>query len=83
MDEQKVSELAQAMGVSVADLRGFLAALSIWMRKGYSLEESIQRHMSQMTRFVNRSADLARDADIRAAVANSVWDAHNPTGVAA
>ena len=66
--------LAAEMNISVADLGSFVAGLQIWFDKGYTLEQSIERHMAQMNRFAanctNRALrDLTIDLydDLRAA----------------
>ncbi len=57
--EKQIEVLAAQMGVSVGDLEGFLAALAVWMAKGYSLEAAIEKHMAQMHRIANHAIPLA------------------------
>ncbi len=35
------------------------------MDKGYSMEESIQKNLAQMVRFVNNSVKLSKDENMR------------------
>lgn len=51
--DASVANLAAQMGVTVADLSGFIAALRVWMAKGYTMEQAIEKHMAQMGRIVN------------------------------
>ena len=55
--ETKIAELAAEMGVTVGDLTGFAACLSLWVAKGYTLEQAIAKHMDQMNRFANNGAE--------------------------
>lgn len=57
---QKIEALAAEMNVSTADLMGFIAGLSVWINKGYSVDQAIERHMAQMTRFVNNAVPASQ-----------------------
>ena len=54
-----IEQLAAEMGVSTRDVCGFVACLSVWVRKGYTFEQAIERHMAQMTRLANNSLNPA------------------------
>ena len=71
----KIEALAAEMGVTVADVEGFVVGLSVWVNKGYSLVDAIAKHSDQMARFVNHGTALVRDQDARNAIAGSFWDA--------
>lgn len=71
----KIEALAAEMGVTVADVEGFVVGLSVWVNKGYSLVDAIRKHSEQMARFVNHGAELVRSQDARNAIAGSFWDA--------
>ena len=62
---EKIESLAKEMNVTENDLIGFLSAIKIWMDKGYSMEESIQKNLAQMVRFVNNSVKLSKDENMR------------------
>ena len=61
----KIELLAKEMNVTENDLIGFLLAIKIWMDKGYTMEESIQKNLAQMVRFVNDSVKLSKDENMR------------------
>lgn len=61
----KIESLAKEMNVTENDLIGFLSAIKIWMDKGYSIEESIQKNLAQMVRLVNNSVKLSKDESMR------------------
>ena len=61
----KIESLAKEMNVTENDLIGFLSAIKIWMDKGYSMEEAIQKNIAQMVRFVNNSVKLSKDENMR------------------
>ena len=42
----KIESLAKEMNVTENDLIGFLSAIKIWMDKGYSMEEAIQKNLA-------------------------------------
>ena len=54
-----MEELAKTMGVSVSDAQGFVDCLRVWIDKGFSLDEAIERHQAQMVRMVNNAVTLA------------------------
>lgn len=45
-----IQELAIEMNQSEADVISFVNCLKVWTSKGYSIEESISKHMGQMER---------------------------------
>jgi hypothetical protein len=51
-----IADLAKMMNVTEADVAGFVACLRVWLAKGYTFDQAIERHMAQMHRFVNRDA---------------------------
>lgn len=61
----KIESLAKEMKVTENDLIGFLSAIKIWMDKGYSMEEAIQKNLAQMVRLVNNSVKLSKDENMR------------------
>lgn len=61
----KIESLAKEMNVTENDLIGFLSSIKIWMDKGYSMEEAIQKNLSQMVRLVNNSVKLSKDENMR------------------
>ena len=61
----KIESLAKEMNVTENDLIGFLSAIKIWMDKGYSMEEAIQKNLAQMARLVNNSVKLSKDENMR------------------
>ena len=54
-----IEQLAAEMNVTEGDVRGFVACLSMWMSKGYSFEQAIERHMAQMARLANNATNPA------------------------
>lgn len=67
------ADLARDCGVTEADAAGFVEALRVWMRKGYTLDQSLILHMNQMRRMAGKAADLARDPEVRAAVVEMIY----------
>lgn len=61
----KIESLAKEMNVTENDLIGFLSSIKIWMDKGYSMEEAIQKNLAQMVRLVNNSVKLSKDENMR------------------
>ena len=61
----KIESLAKEMNVTENDLIGFLSVIKIWMDKGYSMEEAIQKNLAQMVRLVNNSVKLSKDENMR------------------
>ncbi len=56
-----ISELAAEMNVTEADVRGFISALKVWISKGYTFEEAVQKHMNQMNRLAKHADFVASD----------------------
>ena len=71
----EIKELAALMNVSDADCSSFVNCLRVWIGKGYSLEQAIERHMQQMRNLVNAAPDIAKHTEVRVAAADAVWDA--------
>ena len=61
----KIESLAKEMNVTENDLIGFLSAIKIWMDKGYSMDEAIQKNLAQMVMFVNNGVKLSKDENMR------------------
>lgn len=53
-------ELAKLMGVTEGDVKAFVACLSVWTAKGYTLEQAIEKHMAQMERLAGNALKLPR-----------------------
>lgn len=70
----KIANLAKEMNVSENDLIGFLSAIKIWLDKGYSLENAIEKNMLQMNRLVNNCVKLSNDNDMQQMAINSFYD---------
>lgn len=63
----KVEALAKHMGVTTADLAGFIECLRVWIAKGYTMEQAVELHMVQMNRLANNSTHPAlRDIVVEA-----------------
>ena len=56
----QVAELAALMGQKESDVQAFVDCLRIWINKGYSFEEAIERHMAQMNRMAERATEFPR-----------------------
>ena len=69
----KIESLAKEMNVTENDLIGFLSAIKIWMDKGYSMEEAIQKNLAQMVRLVNNSVKLSKDENMRELVIGAFY----------
>lgn len=48
------AELAQLMNVSEDDLDAFLAGLSVWVAKGFGIEQAIEKHMQTLRTMLDR-----------------------------
>jgi|GEM_PF-4509353 len=71
--ETQIDHLAAETRVSSADAKAFVACLQVWIAKGYSLEQAIERHMAQMARLVAHCEQLCK-RQARAALAGAMWD---------
>jgi hypothetical protein len=60
------NELAKLMGQKETDVVAFVECLKVWIAKGYTVEQSISKHMDQMTRLVNNSVNLPKELAISA-----------------
>lgn len=58
--DMTITELSKLMNQPESDVLSFVECLRVWMEKGYSIEESIKRHMAQMTRFAENSLKLPK-----------------------
>lgn len=75
------AELAQAMGVSEKDATAFVECLRVWVAKGYSVEQAIEKHMQQMRRMVNEAYEAISNpcktekaGDMKRAAADLLWE---------
>ena len=57
-----VATLAVEMGVTASDLNAFVECLRVWIAKGYTLEQAIERHMAQMNRLAANCHKLPKQA---------------------
>lgn len=53
-------ELAKLMGVTETDVTAFVACLSVWTAKGYTLEQAIEKHIAQMERLASNALKLPK-----------------------
>ncbi|WP_262027615.1 hypothetical protein [Microvirga sp. Mcv34] len=60
----KIAELASLMGVSEADVRGFVAGLSVWIEKGFTFEEAIEKNLAVMTGLANNAVEISKRKEI-------------------
>lgn len=58
--------LAAEMGVTEGDLKGFIDCLSLWMAKGFSFEQAVEKHMAQMTRLAENADKLPKSIAVSA-----------------
>ena len=56
-----IAELAKEMGVTEADVSGFVECLRYWMNKGLTFEQAIEKHMRAMVRMVNNTTSKRID----------------------
>lgn len=56
-----IEHLAQTMNQPVKDVAAFIACLKVWTDKGYSVEQAIEKHMAQMSRFIDHAVRLSRE----------------------
>lgn len=56
-----LTDLATLMGVSQKDTGALVACLRVWINRGLTLEESIDRHMSVMRGLVARSDQIPKE----------------------
>lgn len=68
-----IADLARDCEVSEADAAAFVECLRVWTAKGWNIEAAIRRHMAQMTRLAEKSAELSRDPEIKAAVVDMFY----------
>lgn len=60
----KIAELAALMNVTEADVSGFVAALSVWIAKGYSFEQAIAKNMEVMIGLANNAVEISKRKEI-------------------
>lgn len=53
-------ELAKMMGVTEGDVIGFLAALNVWIQKGYSFEAAIAKNLETMELLASRCLTIPK-----------------------
>lgn len=68
-----ITDLAKLMNVTEADAAGFVAALRVWINKGYSLEDAIAAHMAVMTGSLNHAIEFANSDAGRAFAADAFF----------
>ena len=61
-----IQTLAADMNVKPADVAAFLKCLGVWMAKGYSMEEAIEKHMAQMVRLASKSDQFPKSLAVEA-----------------
>lgn len=54
----ELQKLAKEMNVTENDLSGFVSCLRVWIAKGYTIEQAIEKHMAQMTRLAEHSGKM-------------------------
>lgn len=54
------NKLAKLMGVTAADVAGFVDALRLQIAKGKTIEQAIEAHMKIMTAIVNNSVKFSQ-----------------------
>ena len=67
-----LNELAKMLGQSETDTAGFIAGLSVWVQKGYSIEAAISKHMETMTRLANNAVKFSQTLSKDAAFVNGL-----------
>lgn len=70
-----IQDLAALMGQSESDVAGFVEGVRVWTNRGYSLERAIEKHMQQMTRFVNNAVELSQLPAMRQAAVDCFFPA--------
>lgn len=70
-----LTELAKSLGQSETDVAGFLAGLSVWVQKGYSIEAAIAKHMEVMTHLANNACKVSRVLSKDESFVGGVYDA--------
>jgi hypothetical protein len=61
-----IKELAETMGQSDKDVAAFVECLRVWISKGYTIEQAIEKHMQQMTRIASNAASMPRAVAVQA-----------------
>ena len=61
-----IQELAKLMEQKESDVKSFVECLKVWTSKGLTLEQAIEKHMSQMTRLAERSNKISKKVVIEA-----------------
>ena len=59
-----ITDLAKEMNVSENDVVAFVECLKVWIAKGYSIEQAIEKHMAQMVRLVNNAVALSSKTEL-------------------
>lgn len=80
----KIQAMASEMGVSYADMVGFVGCLQVWINKGYSLADAIQKNLETLANLAANvsegfSAEYGpkREAAeaLKAHLAGEIWEA--------
>lgn len=59
-------QLAEMMGQKESEVIAFVECLRVWINKGCTIEQAIERHMEQMTRMVNHADKLPKSIAVDA-----------------
>lgn len=60
-----IQELAALMGQKESDVAAFVEGLRVWIAKGYTIEEAINKHLAQMVRMVDNAVKLSENETVR------------------
>jgi len=71
---QTIDTLAAELGVTPADLQSWLACVGLWVRKGYTFEAAVRKHMQQMDRLIDNAVALS--TSLRPMAVEAVYRAH-------
>jgi hypothetical protein len=70
----KIANLAAEMGVTPADLQGWITCVGLWVRKGYTFEAAVRKHMDQMERLIDNA--MALGAELKPMAVDAVYSVH-------
>jgi len=59
--DARLADLAALMGVTVADVSGFILGVGLWMEKGLSFDAAIKRHQAQMLKLAENAIQVAKN----------------------
>lgn len=74
MAKQSIETLAAELGVTPADLQSWIACVGLWVRKGYTFEAAVRKHMDQMERLIDNAVTLSKD--LRPWAVEAVYSKH-------